>query len=65
MRTKTSDTCYINNYYTNVTKVFEEYIEFRTGSNHNRHRKTKKSFPKEQVENADLYVTLVSIDSET
>ena len=25
----------------------------------------KKSFPKEQVENADLYVTLVSIDSET
>ena len=27
---------------TNVTKVYEEYIEFGTGSNHKKRRKTKK-----------------------
>ena len=42
MRTKTPETYYINNDYTNVTKVYEEYMEFRTGSNHNRRRKTKR-----------------------
>ena len=48
MRTKTPDTYYINNDYTNVTEVYEEYIKFRTGSNHKKRRKTKKtSFPKE------------------
>ena len=32
MRTKTvSDTYYINNDYTNTIKVYEDYIEFRTG----------------------------------
>ena len=48
MRTKTRDTYYINNGYTNVTKVYEDYIKFGTGSNHKKHRKKKKkSFPKE------------------
>ena len=48
VRTKTRDTYYINNGYTNVTKVYEFGIEFETGSNHKKCRKTKKtSFPKE------------------
>ena len=34
VRAKTRDTYYINNGYTNVTKVYEEYIELGTGSNH-------------------------------
>ena len=43
MRTKTPDTYYINNDYTNATtEVYEEYIKFRTGSNHKKRRKTKK-----------------------
>ena len=46
VRTKTCDTYYVNNSYTNVTKVYEEYIEFRTGSNHKKCRKTKNKFSK-------------------
>ena len=56
MRIKIPETYYVNNDYTNVTKVYEELIEIRTGSKHKKHRKTKKtSFPKEQIENRDLY----------
>ena len=48
MRTKTRDSYYINNGYTNVIKVYECGIEFGTGSNHKKRIKTKKiSFPKE------------------
>ena len=36
---------------TNVTKIYEEYIEIRTGSKHKERRKTKNSFPKEQIKN--------------
>ena len=56
MRTKTSATYYKTNDYANVTKVYEEYIGFRTGSNHKKRRKTKKKtrFPKKYVENTDL-----------
>ena len=32
---------------TNVTKIYEEYIEIRTGSKHKERRKTKNSSPKE------------------
>ena len=32
--TKTPDTYYINNDYTNATKVYEDYIKFKTGSKH-------------------------------
>ena len=39
---KICDTYYISNGYTNGTKVYGEYIEFGTGSNHKKHRKTKK-----------------------
>ena len=39
---KTRDTSYINNSYADVTNVYEEYIEFGTGSNHKKRRKTKK-----------------------
>ena len=42
MRKKTRDTSYINNSYADVTNVYEEYIEFGTGSNHKKRRKTKK-----------------------
>ena len=44
VRTKTSDTCYIDNDFTNVTKkkVYEEYIELRTGSKHKKSRITHK-----------------------
>ena len=42
VRTKTCDIYYVDNSYTNVTKVYKEYIEFRTGSNHKKCRKTKK-----------------------
>ena len=39
-----------------LTKVYEKYIEFRTGSNQKKRRKTKKTkFPKEYVENTNLY----------
>ena len=31
-----------NNDYTNVMKVYEEYIKLRTDSKHKKHRKTKK-----------------------
>ena len=43
MRTKTQSTwqkhrvpstCYINDDYTNVTKVYKDYIEFRTDRKH-------------------------------
>ena len=48
MRIKIPETYYINNDYTDVTKVYEELIEIRTGSKHKKDRKTKKtSFPKE------------------
>ena len=40
---KTSDTYYINNDYTNVTKVYEEFIEIGRGSKHKKRRKTKKT----------------------
>ena len=53
---KTLDTYYKNNDYTNIRKVYKEFIEIRTGSKHKKHRKTKRtSFPKEQTENTDLY----------
>ena len=39
---KIPDTYYINNDYTNVTKVYEEFFEIRTGSKHKKRRKTKK-----------------------
>ena len=56
MRIKTPDTYYINNDYTNVTKVYEEFIKVRTGSKHKKRRKTEKnSFPKEYIENTDNY----------
>ena len=62
MRTTTCDTHYKNNGYTNVTKVHEGYIEFGTGSNHKKHRKTKMGFPKEYVENAGLYKIMTTQD---
>ena len=38
----------MNNDYTNVAKVYEDYIKFKTSSKHKKHRKTKKtSFQKE------------------
>ena len=50
------DTYYINNDYTNITTVYEDYVKFRTGRKHKKRRRTKKtSFPKEQVEHTDLY----------
>ena len=50
------DIYYTNNDYPSVTKVHEDYVEFRTGRKHKKRRKTKKtSFPKEQIENTDLY----------
>ena len=53
---KIPDTYNISNDYTNVTRVYEEFFEIRTGSKHKKRRKTKKiSFPKEWIENADLY----------
>ena len=39
---KIPDTYYINNDYTNVTKVYEEFFEIRTGSKHKKRWKTKK-----------------------
>ena len=39
---KIPDTYYINNDYSNVTKVYEEFFEIRTGSKHKKRRKTKK-----------------------
>ena len=42
MRTKTPDTYYVNHDFTNVAKVYEEYIEFRTGSKHKKRRKIEK-----------------------
>ena len=39
---KIPDTDYINNDYTNVTKVYEEFFEIGTGSKHKKRRKTKK-----------------------
>ena len=42
MRANTRDTYCIDNGYKNVTKVYEEYIEFGTGSNHKKRRKTKR-----------------------
>ena len=39
---KIPDTYYINNDYTNVTKVYEEFFEIRTGSKHKKRRNTKK-----------------------
>ena len=42
MRIKICDTYYINNSYTLITKVYEEYIEFGTGSNHKKRGKAKK-----------------------
>ena len=42
MRTKTPDTYYINHYFTNVAKVHDEYIEFRTGNKHKKRRKIEK-----------------------
>ena len=41
MRIKTPDIYYINNDYTNVTKVYEEYIKIRKGSKHKKRGKTK------------------------
>ena len=42
------DTYYINNDYTNITTVYEDYVKFRTGRKHKKRRRTKKtSFPKE------------------
>ena len=42
MRIKTPETYYVNNDSTNVTKVYEELIEIRTGSKLKKRRKTKK-----------------------
>ena len=42
VRIKTPETYYISNNYTNVTKVYEELIEIRTGSKHKKRRRTKK-----------------------
>ena len=39
---KIPDTYNISNDYTNVTRVYEEFFEIRTGSNHKKRRKTKK-----------------------
>ena len=33
MRVRVSDAYYLNNYYTNITKVYEEFIEIRTAVN--------------------------------
>ena len=46
----TLDSYYVNNDYTDVKKVHEDYVEFRTGRKHKKRRKTTKSiFPKEQA----------------
>ena len=37
---KIPDTYYTN--ITNITKVYEEFVEIRTGSKHKKRRKTKK-----------------------
>ena len=39
---KIPDTYHKNNDYTNVTKVYEEFFEIRTGSKHKKRRNTKK-----------------------
>ena len=49
---KIKNTEYLNNDYTNVTKFTK--IQHITGRKHKR-RKTKNSFPKNLVENPDLY----------
>ena len=42
--------------YTNVTKVYEEFlIEITTGSKQKVQKNKNTSFPKEQIENTDLY----------
>ena len=39
VRSDTPDTYYVNNHYTNVTKVYEEYIKLKTGSKHKERQK--------------------------
>ena len=42
--------------YTNVAKVYEEFlIEITTGSKQKVRKNKNTSFPKEQIENIDLY----------
>ena len=53
MRTRESDTYYMNNDYKNTIKVYEDYFEFKTDRKRAEIQKT--GFPKEQVENTDLY----------
>ena len=48
VRSDKSVTYYINNGYSNVTKVYEEYIVLGTDKNHKKRKRQKKtSFPKE------------------
>ena len=54
------DLYYINDNYTNLVKSYGDHIEFRTGRKHKKRRQTKSSFPKEQVENADLYKPILN-----
>ena len=62
MRTKhrLADT-YINNDYANVVKFLKIHrIPHRTGRKQKKRRTTKTSFPKEAVENADYYKSVLN-----
>ena len=45
MRTRESDTYYMNSDYTNIIKVYEDYFEFKTDRKSAERQKT--GFPKE------------------
>ena len=55
-KNRVPDTYYINNDYTKGAKVYEDYVEFRTGKNRKKCKKIKKTnFLKEYVESTDFY----------
>ena len=60
MRTKTRDTYYINNSYTNVQKFMKSTLNSEQTVITKSIERQKTSFPKEHLENTDLHKPLLN-----